>query len=67
MTLEQAKKRDKKIYITDITIKKVRKVYLSDFSETQVNAMHEKQKELLRVAKERNDSNEVLFNMRYKV
>lgn len=59
--LEQAKKRDHKIYITEIAIEKVGKVYLSDFSETQVEAMQERHRELLRLAKEKNDSNEVLL------
>lgn len=59
--LEQAKKRDHKIYVTDVAIDKVDKVSLSDFSEEQISAMQRKHKELLRIAKEENDSNEVLL------
>ena len=59
--MEQAKKRDHKVYITDMAIEKVGKVNLSDFSEEQVSAMQDRHKELLRIAKEKNDSNEVLF------
>lgn len=59
--VEQAKKRDHKIYITDTAIEKVGKVSLSDFSEEQTVAMQECHKELLRISKNRNDSNEVLF------
>lgn len=59
--MKQAKKRDHKIYITDTAIDKVGKVYLSDFSEEQSSAMQERNKELLRMAKNKNNSNEVLF------
>lgn len=59
--LEQAKKRDHKIYVTDVAIDKVDKVSLSDFSEEQISAMQRKHKELLRIAKNENDSNEVLL------
>lgn len=59
--MEQAKKRDHKIYITDVAISKVDKVMLSDFSEKQISSMQEKQKELLHMAMAKNDSNEVLY------
>lgn len=59
--MEQAKKRDHKIFITDIAIEKVGTAKLSDFTDEQVNNMQIKHKELLKVAKEANDSNEVLF------
>lgn len=59
--MEQAKRRDHKIYITDMAIEKVGKVNLSDFSEEQLSAMQDRHKELLRIAKENNGSNEVLF------
>ena len=59
--LEQAKKRDHKIYITDIAIKNVDRVNLSDFTEAQIDNMQIKHKELLKLSKEKNNSNEVLF------
>lgn len=59
--MEQAKKRDHKIFITDIAVDKVDRVSLSDFSETQCNDMRAKHKELLKTAKAKNNSNEVLF------
>ncbi len=59
--LEQAKKRDHKIYVTDVAIDKVDKVSLSDFSEEQILALQRKHKELLKIAKDENGSNEVLL------
>ncbi len=59
--LEQAKKRNHKIYITDTAIDKVGKVNLSDFSQEQIDDMQIKHKDLLRLAKEKNNSNEVLL------
>ncbi|WP_124098352.1 minor capsid protein [Ruminococcus sp. Marseille-P6503] len=59
--LEQAKKRNHKIYITDMAIDKVNKVKLSDFSQKQIDDMQIKHKDLLKIAKEKNDSNEVLL------
>lgn len=59
--LEQAKKRDHKIYITDTAINKVNKVTLSDFTKEQTDTMQIKHKDLLRLAKEKNNSNEVLL------
>ncbi len=59
--LEQAKKRDHKIYINDIAINKVDLIKLSDFSDVQAHLMMLKHKELLDIAKKQNNSNEVLF------
>ena len=59
--LEQAKKRDRKIFITDVAINKVDLVKPKDFSDTQASLMKSKHKELLSVAKNQNDSDEVLF------
>lgn len=59
--LEQAKKRDHKIFVTDIAIERVNVVKPSDFSYEQALGMQQKHKELLKVSKDRNDSNEVLF------
>ena len=42
--LEQAKKRDHKINITDIAINSVGKVKLSDFTNAQINDMQNKHK-----------------------
>lgn len=59
--MEQAKKRDRKIYITDTAIGKVGRVHLSDFSEDRILIMQQRHKALLKIAKEQNDSNEVLM------
>lgn len=59
--LEQAKKRDRKIFITESAINKVDFVKPKDFSDTQASLMMSKNKELLNVAKNQNNSNEVLF------
>ncbi|MCR5121708.1 MAG: hypothetical protein K6B74_04740 [Ruminococcus sp.] len=59
--LEQAKKRDHKVYITDIAINNVDKVKPSDFSDDQANKMQLMHKKLLTVSKNENDSNEVLM------
>ena len=61
LDLEQAKKRDHKIYITDTAINKVDLVKPKDFSAAQASFMMKKHKELLGVAKSQNNSNEVLF------
>lgn len=60
-SLEQAKKRDHKIYVTDVAIEKVGKVKPIDFSDSQIELMQIKHKELLKLAMNKNDSNEVLF------
>ena len=58
--LEEAKKRDKKILITDIAIRKIRLVSVPGFSEAQnVNLQYE-HKRLLEYALRCNDSNEVM-------
>lgn len=59
--LEQAKKRDHKVYVTEVAIEKVDKVKLSDFTDKQADSMQKKHKELLKLAMEKNESNEVLF------
>ncbi len=59
--LEQAKKRDHKIMVTDIAIEKIDKVNLSDFSDTQCAIMQSKHKNLLKIAQTQNNSNEVLL------
>lgn len=59
--LEQAKKRDHKIYITETAIDKVKKVPLSDFSYKQIELMYQKHKELLKNSRDKNDSNEILL------
>ena len=59
--MEQAKKRDHKIFITEQAINKVDYVQPSDFTPQQALSMQQKNKELLRIAKTKNHSNEVLF------
>lgn len=59
--LKQAKKRDHKIFVTDVSIEKIAKVNISDFSETQNDLLQAKHKKLLRLSKEENNSNEVLL------
>ncbi len=59
--VEQAKTRDKKIEITDIAISKANPPLIPDFSDEQNARFKELHQELLRLAKERNDSNEVAF------
>ena len=57
--LEQAKKRDKKIYITDIAISKVPLIHIEGLNEEQNEIFQQKHKELLRMAMTKNNSNEV--------
>ncbi len=57
--LEMAKKRDKKVYITDIAIDKVPFVQYKGFSDHQNYIMRELAQEVLTVSKDENDSNEV--------
>lgn len=59
--LEQAKKRDHKIFITESAVNKVDFVKPTDFTDSQASLMMSKHKELLYVAKTQNNSNEVLF------
>lgn len=58
--LEQAKKRDHKILITETSIDKVAEVKVKGFTESQNEHLISKHKELLEVAKNKNNSNEVL-------
>ncbi len=60
-TLEQAKTRDKKIEITDIAIEKAEAPDIPYFTTEQNQKFKELNKELLRKAKDENDSNEVAF------
>ncbi len=59
--LEQAKRRDKKVYITEIAINKVPYIEYQGFSDRQNYIMQELAKNVLLVSKEKNDSNEVAF------
>jgi len=63
--LEQAKKRDHKIYITDVAVDKVSKVDIPILYDEQNKRIFENHKELLRISKNKNDSNEValLFDL----
>ncbi len=58
-SLEMAKKRDKKVYITDIAINKVPFVQYKGFTDSQNQIMRELAQEVLTVSKDENDSNEV--------
>ena len=58
--IEQAKKRDKKILITDAAIGKVGKVKIAGFDEIQNTMLQVAHQELLKHAKEYNKSDEVL-------
>lgn len=58
-SLEMAKKRDKKVYITDIAINKVPLVQYKGFTDNQNHIMQKLAQEVLTVSKEENDSNEV--------
>ena len=57
--LRQAKKRDKKVYITDIAIEKVPYVEYRGMDEEQNKNMQKLARLILRIAKTENDSNEV--------
>ena len=59
--LEQAKKRDHKIRITDIAVSKVSLVAVPGFSLAQNESLRSLHKELLRDAQIHNDSNEVVY------
>lgn len=58
-SLEMAKKRDKKVYITDIAIDKVPFIRYQGFSDNQNHIMRELAQEVLTVSKDENNSNEV--------
>lgn len=58
-SLEMAKRRDKKVYITDIAIDKVPFIQYKGFTDNQNRIMRELAQEVLTVSKDENDSNEV--------
>ena len=57
--LEMSKKRYKKVYITDAAIAKVPLINYKEIPEKEYAVLHELAKEVLTVAKNENDSNEV--------
>lgn len=57
--LEQAKRRNHKIYITDVAIDKVPLIEYRGFTEIQNKIMRELAQEVLTVSKDLNESNEV--------
>ena len=57
--LEQAKKRDHKIMITDVAIDKVPYVEVQGFTPEQNRVFQQLNRDLLRIAKENNNSDEV--------
>lgn len=57
--LEQAKRRNRKIYITDVAIDKIPLIKYRGFTEIQNKIMRELAQEVLTVSKEVNESNEV--------
>lgn len=63
--LEQAKKRDHKIFITDVALDKITKSAVPKYSKVQNSLIDEVHKELLTRSKNSNNSNEVacLFNL----
>ncbi len=61
-SLEMAKKRDKKVYITDIAINKVPFVQYKGFTDNQNHIMRELVQEVLTVSKDENDSKELFRN-----
>lgn len=63
--LEQAKKRDHKIFITDVALGKITKSAVPKYSKVQNSLIDEVHKELLTRSKNSNNSNEVacLFNL----
>lgn len=60
-SLEQAKKRDHKIFVTDVAIDKVPYVAIPGFTKEQNEYLQEEHKNILRIAKDENNSNEILF------
>lgn len=58
-SLEMAKNRDKKVYITDIAIDKVPLIEYYGFTDEQNQIMQELARNVLVISKESNDSNEV--------
>lgn len=63
--LEQAKKRDHKIFITDVALDRITKSAVPKYSKVQNSLIDEVHKELLARSKNSNNSNEVacLFNL----
>ena len=59
--MQQAKTRDTKIIITDIAISKAAAPIIPHFSQQQNQKFNELHRELLFIAKQENDSNEVAF------
>jgi proteasome lid subunit RPN8/RPN11 len=57
--LEQAKRRNRKVYITDVAIDKVPYVEYQGFTDEQNKIMRELAKDVLLLSKEENESNEV--------
>jgi hypothetical protein len=57
--LEQAKRRNRKVYITDVAIDKVPYVEYQGFTDEQNKIMWELVKDVLLLSKEENESNEV--------
>lgn len=57
--LEQAKKRTEKVYITDIAIQKVPYIKYKNLSEEQNHIMRQLARDVLALAREYNNSNEV--------
>ena len=57
--LEQAKRRDRKVDITDIAIEKVPFIEYKGFTEKQNRIIHELSQEVLRLSQKNNDCNEV--------
>ena len=57
--LNQSKRRDKKIYITDIAIDKVPYIKYDGFTDERNQIMQELAKDVLVLSKEKNNSNEV--------
>lgn len=58
-SLEMSKKRDKKVYITDIAIDKVPLIEYYGFTDERNQIMQELARNVLVISKESNDSNEV--------
>lgn len=63
-SLEQAKKRDHKIFVTDVAIDKVPYMAIPGFNKEQNEYLQQEHKNILRIAKDENNSNEVgvLYN-----
>lgn len=57
--LNMAKKRDRKIIITDEAIKKVPRIRYKDIPESEYDNIQELAKNVLRISRDENDSNEV--------